>query len=144
MTPSEIYNQLTGRHRRCADLVEQGMQNDEIAAAMGIKTRTVKSYMRRLFLKFGVRSGYKRAKIAVILAEIKGVEQSPTAIRFRPKQSAIIRCVARGYKNAEIAQIIGTTHQVVKYYLKTIYDMTGMGTRTELAVWYEAHGSRMV
>jgi DNA-binding NarL/FixJ family response regulator len=42
-------------------------------------------------------------------------------------------------KNKEIAEVIGTTENVVKNYLRVIYDETGMNTRLELALWYESH-----
>ena len=53
-----------------------------------------------------------------------------------PKEKRIIALVAQGLKNSDIAAIVGTTEYVVKNYLKTIFDKTGMWTRLELALWY--------
>jgi DNA-binding NarL/FixJ family response regulator len=55
-----------------------------------------------------------------------------------PRQQQVIELVARGLKNSEVAEIIGTTEYVVKNYLRVIYDKLGFWNRVELALWYEA------
>ena len=55
-----------------------------------------------------------------------------------PRQQQVIELVARGLKNSEVAEIIGTTACVVKNYLRVIYDKLGFWNRVELALWYEA------
>jgi DNA-binding NarL/FixJ family response regulator len=55
-----------------------------------------------------------------------------------PRQLQVIELVARGLKNSEVAEIIGTTEHVVKNYLRVIYDKLGFWNRVELALWYEA------
>lgn len=50
----------------------------------------------------------------------------------------IIRLVAQGLNNSEIAGEIGVSVNVVKNYLRLIYDRVGMSNRVELALWYEA------
>lgn len=44
--------------------------------------------------------------------------------------------VADGMKNREIAALMGTTEHMIKNYLCTIFDETGMFGRLELALWY--------
>lgn len=56
----------------------------------------------------------------------------------------IIRCVAEGMRNKEIALEIGTTENVVKNYLKVIFDNLGVWNRVELALWYEAHKESLI
>jgi len=48
----------------------------------------------------------------------------------------VVQLVAKAMKNPEIAQVMGTTNNMVKNYLKVIFDKTGMNTRLELALWY--------
>ena len=55
-----------------------------------------------------------------------------------PREHAIIRLVAEGCKNREIADSLGTTEHVIKNYLRVIYDKLGLWNRVELALWYEA------
>ena len=54
------------------------------------------------------------------------------------RESRVIALVAAGLKNREVAERIGTTEQVIKNYLRVIYDKLGMWNRVELALWYEA------
>ena len=53
-----------------------------------------------------------------------------------PKEQQVIALVAQGLKNREIATVTGTTEFVIKNYLRTIFDKTGMWNRVELALWY--------
>lgn len=55
------------------------------------------------------------------------------------REERVIRLVANGLKNKNIAIEIGTTENVVKNYLRVIYDKLGVWNRTELALWYEAN-----
>src|ERR1700674_1982913 len=55
------------------------------------------------------------------------------------RELRVIEFVAQGLKNSEVAQAIGTTENVVKNYLRVIYDKLGLWNRVELALWYEAH-----
>ena len=54
------------------------------------------------------------------------------------RERRVIELVARGLKNKEVADEIGTTEHVIKNYLRTIYDKLGLWNRVELALWYEA------
>ena len=55
-----------------------------------------------------------------------------------PRQQQVIELVAQGFKNSEVADLIGTTEHVVKNHLRLIYDKLGLWNRVELALWYEA------
>ncbi len=59
----------------------------------------------------------------------------PTRLRLSPKQTAIITCITQGKRNKEIAVQLGTTEQVVKNYLRKIYDKLGVADRLELALY---------
>jgi hypothetical protein len=47
--------------------------------------------------------------------------------------------VTQGLKNKDIAQEIGTTEQVVKNYLRKVYDKLGVSDRLELALYTMHH-----
>jgi len=55
-----------------------------------------------------------------------------------PRQQQVIKLVAQGLTNGQVARSIGTTQYVVKNYLSVIYDKLGLWNRVELALWYEA------
>jgi DNA-binding NarL/FixJ family response regulator len=59
--------------------------------------------------------------------------------RLTPKELQIVALVAEGGKNKEIATQLSTTEQVIKNYLRNIYDKTGVSDRLELAVFTRHH-----
>jgi DNA-binding NarL/FixJ family response regulator len=59
--------------------------------------------------------------------------------RLTEKELAIIACITRGMRNKEIAYQIGTTEQVIKNYLRKIYDKLGVSDRLELALYCLHH-----
>ena len=58
-----------------------------------------------------------------------------TQPRLSEKELAVIGGITRGLRNKEIAFQIGTTEQVVKNYLRKIYDKLGVSDRLELALY---------
>ena len=64
---------------------------------------------------------------------IQGDNRKPS-----PRQQHVIKLVAKGLKNREIAKKLGIGEHVVRNYLGIIYDKVGVSNRVELALWYEA------
>jgi two-component system, NarL family, nitrate/nitrite response regulator NarL len=58
-----------------------------------------------------------------------------TKVQLTPKETLIVSCVTQGMKNKEIALRVGTTEQVVKNYLRKVYDKLGVADRLELALY---------
>ena len=58
-----------------------------------------------------------------------------TQPRLSPKELAIITCITQGKRNKELAFQLGTTEQVIKNYLRKIYDKLGVSDRLELALY---------
>jgi DNA-binding NarL/FixJ family response regulator len=56
-------------------------------------------------------------------------------VQLTPKEALIVSCVTQGMKNKEIAARVGTTEQVVKNYLRKVYDKLGVADRLELALY---------
>lgn len=59
--------------------------------------------------------------------------------RLTPKEMKIVALIIQGCKNKEIAMRLGTTEQVIKNYLRSIYDKTGVSDRLELALFTIHH-----
>ncbi len=57
-----------------------------------------------------------------------------------PKEAQVATLVWEGLTNREIANLIGTTEQVVKNYLRTTFDKLGVWSRLELALYVASHG----
>src|SRR6202023_2094324 len=60
-------------------------------------------------------------------------------VQLTPKETVIVSCVTQGMKNKEIAVRVGTTEQVVKNYLRKVYDKLGVADRLELALYCLNH-----
>jgi DNA-binding NarL/FixJ family response regulator len=59
--------------------------------------------------------------------------------RLTPKEMCIVALIVQGCKNREIATRLKTTEQVIKNYLRSIYDKTGVSDRLELALFTIHH-----
>lgn len=59
--------------------------------------------------------------------------------RLTPKEMKIVALIVQGCKNREIAVRLKTTEQVIKNYLRSIYDKTGVSDRLELALFTIHH-----
>jgi DNA-binding NarL/FixJ family response regulator len=72
-----------------------------------------------------------------------GVEEDSVGSRVRdrltPKELKIVALIVQGCKNKEIAVRLCTTEQVIKNYLRSIYDKTGVSDRLELALFTIHH-----
>jgi DNA-binding NarL/FixJ family response regulator len=55
--------------------------------------------------------------------------------RLTLKEMTIVALLVQGCKNKEIALRLGTTEQVIKNYLRSVYDKTGVSGRLELALF---------
>jgi DNA-binding NarL/FixJ family response regulator len=59
--------------------------------------------------------------------------------RLTPKEMQIVALIVQGCKNKHIAAQLGTKEQVIKNYLRSIYDKTGVSDRLELALFTIHH-----
>ena len=59
--------------------------------------------------------------------------------RLTPKEMQIVALIVQGCKNKVIATQLGTKEQVIKNYLRSIYDKTGVSDRLELALFTIHH-----
>jgi DNA-binding NarL/FixJ family response regulator len=62
-----------------------------------------------------------------------------TQPRLSPKELTVITYVTQGMRNKEIAFQLGTSEQVIKNYLRKIYDKLGVSDRLELALYWLNH-----
>lgn len=59
--------------------------------------------------------------------------------RLTPKEMQIVALIVQGCKNKDIALQLNTKEQVIKNYLRAIYDKTGVSDRLELALFTIHH-----
>jgi DNA-binding NarL/FixJ family response regulator len=66
-----------------------------------------------------------------------GVNLAPL---FTPKQWNILDGVVCGLNNYQIAREMHTTHNTIRNYLRAIFDIAGVDSRLELALFWLEHG----
>jgi DNA-binding NarL/FixJ family response regulator len=71
----------------------------------------------------------------IVPAEVSENDMVGARVRDRltPKELRIVALIVQGYKNKDIATQLGTTEQVIKNYLRNVYDKIGVSDRLELA-----------
>jgi len=62
-----------------------------------------------------------------------------TRDRLTSKELAIVGLIVQGYKNKDIAEELDNSEQVIKNYLRSIFDKTGVSDRLELALFVISH-----
>jgi two-component system nitrate/nitrite response regulator NarL len=72
-------------------------------------------------------------------SQATAITNPKTQPRLSPKELSIIVCITQGKRNKEIAFQLGTTEQVIKNYLRKIYDKLGVSDRLELALYCLHH-----
>jgi DNA-binding NarL/FixJ family response regulator len=72
---------------------------------------------------------------------MQAVDSVGTRVRDRltPKEIQIVALIVQGCKNKDIASQLGTKEQVIKNYLRSIYDKSGVSDRLELALFTIHH-----
>lgn len=63
-----------------------------------------------------------------------------TPVDLTPRESDVVRQVAQGQRNKEIARSLGITEGTVKMHLHNLYEKLGVTSRTELALLAKEHG----
>jgi DNA-binding NarL/FixJ family response regulator len=88
-----------------------------------------------------VAAGETWQPLHALLSEAVEEDMVGTRVRDRltPKEMRIVALIVQGCKNREIANRLKTTEQVIKNYLRSIYDKTGVSDRLELALFTLHH-----
>jgi DNA-binding NarL/FixJ family response regulator len=72
-------------------------------------------------------------------AQAAHLTNKPARAKLSDKELLIISYVTQGLRNKEIAHEIHTSEQVIKNYLRKIYDKLGVSDRLELALYCIHH-----
>ena len=56
------------------------------------------------------------------------------------REREILRLVAEGHSNSQLARMLWVTEQTVKFHLSNIYRKLGVANRTEASRWAQIHG----
>jgi len=150
-SPADAVSDLLRQSVKCRVVVVLQEPDQEMTlelfrrGAHGIVSREVEPEMLVECLR-KVASGepwLESRAIAWVLEAFRNQGLRPTGsrpkVQLTPKESLIVSCVTQGMKNKEIALRVGTTEQVVKNYLRKVYDKLGVADRLELALYCLNH-----
>jgi DNA-binding NarL/FixJ family response regulator len=77
---------------------------------------------------------------ASLQAEVAARLRSPIMNALSPREEEVVRYVARGLRNAEIAQELSISEQTVKTHLNSIFRKLKIRDRVELALYATRSG----
>jgi DNA-binding NarL/FixJ family response regulator len=80
------------------------------------------------------------ARPSVALAKPAEPTLPPDAPRLTRRELEILRLVADGHSNAQLARMLWVTEQTVKFHLSNIYRKLDVSNRTEAGRWAQRHG----
>jgi DNA-binding NarL/FixJ family response regulator len=69
---------------------------------------------------------------------VRSVEDDSAGLTRRERE--ILRLVAEGHSNAQLAKMLWVTEQTVKFHLSNIYRKLDVANRTEASRWAQLHG----
>ena len=129
-----VATELTPRQQEVLAMLADGATNAEIARRLGVRLDTVKLHVRDVYRRAGVRGRVGAMRFARMLPEA-----SPAADQGKPllseRELEVLRLVAEGRRNREVAATLVISPNTVKFHLRRIYAKLGVENRVEAAGW---------
>ncbi len=95
-------------------------------------------------LAVAVRQTFESSIYFRASADITDIASSPEPLLDHPdltrRELEILRLVAEGFSNAELAKMLWVTQQTVKFHLSNIYRKLSVANRTEASRWAQLNG----
>jgi DNA-binding NarL/FixJ family response regulator len=122
--------QTTPGENKVVELVLEGFSNPEIALRIGVREQVIKNRLRGIYRKAGISARGKRVRLIEVFSA--NHEKLPLP-KMAPRARQVAELVISGCRNREIGLQLGVTVQVVKNYVRIVFDACGVWSRTELA-----------
>ena len=145
----DVLRQLKAEGRSCRTVVlTAAMRDDEVAQAVGLGVAGIVLKEASPSALVGcvrdVHRGHQRidpTTLARALSRGRGAHGAGEARpALTPRESEIVRLVALGLRNKELAQRLSITEGTVKIHLHNIYDKLGVDGRLELVLSAQQKG----
>lgn len=68
------------------------------------------------------------------------IGEEPEGPDLTKRETEILRLVAEGHSNSQVARMLWVTEQTVKFHLSNIYRKLSVANRTEASRWAQIHG----
>ena len=117
------------------------------ALSMGVSAYCMKS-AEPDDLMAAIRQSFEQSIFLAASRGVKtnGVETAEATRQVRriggltKRETEILRLVAEGYSNSQVAEALWVTEQTVKFHLSNIYKKLNVANRTEASRWAQLHG----
>jgi DNA-binding NarL/FixJ family response regulator len=86
------------------------------------------------------RSIYLASDVRATRANPPAVAPDPGVRDLTRRELEILRLVAEGYSNSQLAKMLWVTEQTVKFHLSNIYRKLDVSNRTEASRWAQVNG----
>ncbi|NOX61660.1 MAG: response regulator transcription factor [Chloroflexi bacterium] len=96
--------------------------------------------IRRVYAGEAMISPAMSVKLLEQFAAMQAASQSPPQERLTARERDVLRLVARGLSNKEIAAELALSPHTVKAHLRHILDKLHLRSRAQAAAWAERHG----
>lgn len=141
---NDIGVRFTEREQQILELlVHECLSDKEIAAHLGTTEKSMKKRMQIIHYRVGIANAVERKSIRVRLARMlrPACERVPIPadLHLQFKMWDIVRLIAEGFDNIEIAEKTGANYGALKNTVHVIFNRVGVWSRLELAAWYDAH-----
>ena len=90
-------------------------------------------FERSIYIAADSRNGYEASPEPSVPVE-------PAAHELTPRELEILRLVAEGHSNSQLARMLWVTEQTVKFHLSNIYRKLNVANRTEASRWAQVNG----
>ena len=122
--------QTTPGEKRIVALLLEGHDNREIASLTGLQEQVIKNRLREVYRKAGISDRRKRVRLIEVFSAKEDKLVLPT---MAPRARQVAELVISGFTNRDVAMQLGVSVQVVKNYVRMVFDACGVWSRTELA-----------
>jgi DNA-binding NarL/FixJ family response regulator len=106
------------------------------ASAFCVKTAAQGDLMAAIRQTFELSIYLARPSTAALAEPVLPADTPPLTRR----ELEILRLVAEGHSNAQLARLLWVTEQTVKFHLSNIYRKLDVANRTEASRWAQRHG----
>jgi DNA-binding NarL/FixJ family response regulator len=107
------------------------------AAAYVIKTADPQDFASAIRQSFEHSIYFPGARSGSVTVMPVALEESPG---LTSRETEILKLVAEGHTNAQLAKMLWVTEQTVKFHLSNVYRKLDVANRTEASRWAQTHG----
>jgi DNA-binding NarL/FixJ family response regulator len=144
----DVLRTLKAEGRACRTVIlTAAMRDDEVASAVGLGVAGIvlkeSSPAALVECVRDVHRGQRRIDRAMLARAVGSGRRDAsreTNAALTPRESEIVRLVAQGMRNKELAQRLSITEGTVKIHLHNIYDKLGVDGRLELVLAAQQKG----